>query len=387
MKAFWNVFYREIERIWSRPIYLVVVFLLPLICFLFWGTFMHSGLPLEIPVGVIDKDNTSLSRNMVRQIGATQQCRFQDLYANFSEAREAMQRGEIYAFFEIPADFQRDVLTGKQPQIDFYYSSVFLIAGSLLNKDLSIMTSTLSAGVTLKMLTARGVEEQVAIAQIRPVAPEFFAIGNPWLNYSVYLVNVLLPGLLSLLVLLMTVYTVGVELKMSTGRKWLRAADNNMLLALLAKGLPYTICFTVIFWACDIMLYKVLNFPLHNSVGWMFLASFCLVIASQALGVFMIEVFPVLRDGLSFASLFGMLSFSFAGLSFPVEAMLPMMRSWSYMFPVRHYFLIYQDIALFGFEPLSVLPRYACFSMFLLLPLLLLPRLKKALIYDRYPKK
>ncbi len=372
---------------WSRPIYLVVTFLLPIICMLFWGTFMNDGLPSSIPIGVIDLDNTATSRNTIRQIDATQQNTIVAHYANFSDARDAMQRGKIYAFFEIPANFQSDIYTGKQPNIDFYYNSTFLIAGSLVNKNLSIMSATISGGVTLKMFTAKGMDAKTAMAQLRPITPEFYAIGNPWINYSVYLVNVILPGLLGLIILLMTVYSIGVELKMSTGRKWLRAANNKISIAILGKQLPYTFCFTVVFVACDIMLFKILHYPLHCNLGWMLLNSFLFVIANQSLGIFMIEIFPVLRDGLSFASLFGVLSFSFAGLSFPIEQMFPFMQAWSYLFPIRHYYLIYQNIALNGFEPYYALWDYSCLMFFIFLPFLLAFRLKKALIYDRYPKK
>jgi len=96
------------------------------------------------------------------------------------------------------------------------------------------------------------------------------------------------------------------------------------------------------------VLYGINSFPLNS--GWfpMLLAMFLLIISSQAVGVFMIGVLPTPRLGLSFASLFGMISFSIVGFSFPVQGMDPTLQALARLFPLRHYFLIYVDQALNG---------------------------------------
>lgn len=75
----------------------------------------------------------------------------------------------------------------------------------------------------------------------------------------------------------------------------------------------------------------------------------CLVLASQGMGILMIGTLPTLRLGLSFASLWGVLSFSMCGLSFPAMGMHPVLQALANLFPLRHYFLIYVDQALNGY--------------------------------------
>ncbi len=84
-----------------------------------------------------------------------------------------------------------------------------------------------------------------------------------------------------------------------------------------------------------------------------------LIISSQAVGVFMIGVLPTPRLGLSFASLFGMISFSIVGFSFPVQGMDPTLQALARLFPLRHYFLIYVDQALNGRALFYTLGEYA----------------------------
>jgi len=348
---------------------------------------MPEGLPERLPIGVIDNDGSSLSRTVIRQIDATQQTKVTGKYTQFSEARSALQKGEIYAFLIIPNNLQSDVMSGVQPTIHFYYNQTNLILGSLVLKNLSTMFATIAGGANLETSQAKGQTKAASMGQIQPIVPELHAIGNPLINYSVYLINVLLPGLLQLMVIITTVYCIGIELKKNSSKKWLRISGNSMKHALFGKLLPYTIIFTIMAMFYDVSLFKFMHYPLNNSIGWMFLASFLLVIAAQSFGVFMIGVFPVLRDGLSFAGLYGTLAFSYSGLSFPIEGMPALLQGLSYLFPIRWFFKIYQGIALNGLDPVYSLPYYGYMLLYLLLPLIIVKRLKKAAIDMTYPKK
>lgn len=385
--AFKAGLFRELKRMVSRPIYLVIMIVIPLISFLFFAGFMSDGLPKDLPIGIIDHDNSVLSRKIIRQIEVSQENKIYKHYSNFSEARADMQRGKIFAFAEIPANLEKKVLTNRQPTIHFYYHQTYLISGSLVLKDLSSVLATTSAGLNLKTRQAMGQNMQESMSQVLPIAPEIHAIGNPETNYSIYLINVTIPGMLQLMVLLATVFVVGTELKESTSLIWLQQSGNSIFTALTSKLLPYTFGFTVMGIFSDILLFKILNYPLHTNILWMFLATFLKVLSAQAIGIFMIGVFPVLRDGLSFAGLFGMLSFSYSGLSFPIEGMPALLQSLSFLFPLRHFFRIYQILALNGFPLRIAFPYFLYLSAFLILPFIVLKRLNKALIFQNYPKK
>ena len=121
---------------------------------------------------------------------------------------------------------------------------------------------------------------------------------------------------------------------------------------------------------CCAALYGFNAFPPNG--GWMPMISaiILLVLASQAVGVFMIGVLPTLRLGLSFASLFGMIAFSIVGFSFPVLGMDPTLQALSDLFPLRHYFLIYVDQALNGRDLFYSWSEYVWLAGFLYLTVL-----------------
>ena len=80
----------------------------------------------------------------------------------------------------------------------------------------------------------------------------------------------------------------------------------------------------------------------------MFIAIFLLVISSEAVGVFILEMLPVPRLALSIGALYSVLGFSLAGFTLPIEAMPPYIQGLAAMFPLRHYYLFYVQEVIFG---------------------------------------
>ena len=382
--ALWQVMKRECRRLVSRPLYLFCMVIAPLFCYLFFTTLMSSGLPTNLPVGAVDLDNSATSRSIVRNLDAFGQTAVIAHYGSVSEARIAMQRGDIYAFFYIPKGFSVAAQSQRQPKLSFYTNNSYLIAGSLLFKDMKMMGELAAGSAGRSVLLAKGATTSQAMAFLQPIVIDSHPLQNPWLNYSVYLCNTLVPGVLMLLIFMVTVYSIGVEIKDRTARQWLRMSNNSIYIALAGKLLPHTVVFFVMGIFYNSYLYGYLQFPCNSGIFPMILATLGLILASQCCGILMIGTLPTLRLGLSFASLWGMLSFSVSGFSFPVMAMHPVLQGLSVLFPLRHYFLIYVDQALNGYSMIYSWPNYMALLIFMILPFFVVNRLKEALIYYKY---
>lgn len=375
---------REMHQLTAHPVLIFCMLAAPLICLIFFISLMREGLPTDLPIAVVDEDNSVTSRNLIRQLDAFGQTQVILKTASFTQARREMQNGNVYGIFYIPADFAVKATSGKQPALSFYTNGTYLIAASLLFRDMKTMSVLAGAAVGLQTGQAKGLTEAQIMGQLQPIVIDTHPIGNPWLNYSVYLNNTLLPGVIQLMVFLVTVFSIGMEIKYSTARQWLKMGNYSLTTGLLGKLLPHTLIFTLMGFLYCAVLYGFNAFPLHSGWGPMLAAMFLLVLASQAMGVFMIGVLPTPRLGLSFASLFGMISFSIVGFSYPVLSMDPTLQGLSLLFPLRHYFLIYVDQALNGRDLFYTWTEYAWLLAFLILPLLIGRNLKKALLYFKY---
>lgn len=375
---------RELHRLTTQPIYLFCMVGAPLICFIFFLSLMGKGLPTDLPLAVVDEDNSATSRSLIRQLDAFEQSRVALLTASFEEARQAMQRGEVYGIIRVPARFSVEATTGKQPTLSFYTNGSYLIAASLLYRDLRTISVLAGGAVGLQTGLAKGYTEAQIMGQLQPIVIDTHPLGNPWLNYSVYLNNTILPGVLQLMVFLVTIFSLGTEIKFGTAKEWLAEGSQSMTVSLLGKLLPQTVIFTLVGFLLLALLYGFHSFPLL--CGWrpMLAAIFLLVVASQSVGVLMFGAMPTLRLGLSAACLFGMISFSIVGFSFPVHAMHPTLQALARLFPLRHYFLIYVDQALNGRALIYTWSEYAWLLGFLVLPFLIGKNLKAALMDFEY---
>lgn len=375
---------RELRRLTTQPIYLFCMVGAPLICFIFFLSLMGKGLPTDLPLAVVDEDNSATSRSLIRQLDAFEQSRVALLTASFEEARQAMQRGEVYAIIRVPARFSVEATTGKQPMLSFYTNGSYLIAASLLYRDLRTISVLAGGAVGLQTGLAKGYTEAQIMGQLQPIVIDTHPLGNPWLNYSVYLNNTILPGVLQLMVFLVTIFSLGTEIKYGTAKEWLAEGGQSMTVSLLGKLLPQTAIFTLVGFLLLALLYGFQSFPLLCGWGPMLAAIFLLVVASQSVGVLMFGAMPTLRLGLSAACLFGMISFSIVGFSFPVHAMHPTLQALARLFPLRHYFLIYVDQALNGRALSYTWSEYAWLLGFLVLPFLIGKNLKAALMDFEY---
>ena len=384
MQSIYRVAVREVRSLARRPLMWFCMVLAPLFCYVFFTSLMASGLPTNLPLGLVDCDRTTTTRQLARNLDAFQQTDIVREYANVSDARRDMQRGLIYGFYYIPEGTTRKAQRQMVPTVSFYTNYSFLIAGSLLYRDMRTMSELVSGAATQTVLYARGATENQAMAFLQPIVVNSHPVGNPWLNYSVYLSNTLIPGMLMLFVFMVTVYTISMEIKEETARGWLLAARGSMWKALAGKLLPQTLVFWLVGSLYVVYLYGFLHFPCRCGMATMLLVMALFVVASQGMGVIMITTLPTPRLGLSFASLWGVISFSICGMSFPVMAMHPVLQGVSYLFPLRHYFLLYVNCALDGYPLMNAWPFVAGLLAFAIVPVLLLPKLKHALLYCHY---
>ena len=365
-----------VVRIAVKPIYWVGMFLLPLFCFLLITSIMEAGLPTKVPAGIVDRDGTALSRQITQNLGGMQLVDLVESPASFTEARHSMQEGKIFGFFMIPENFQADLLSGKSPEITFYTNMTYFVPGSLLFKTFKATAVYAKAGVAVKVMDDVGVADAPA-SLLQPLNIQARPIGNPWLNYGIYLANSFVPGVLQLMIMLMACYTLGEEIKYKTSRRLLWLADGSVYKAVFGKLLPQTVIWVVIALFMEVWLFKFNHYPMHGSWWWLTLSELMFVLASQGFALFFFSIIPNLRLSLSVCALLGILSFSLAAFSFPYESMYPAMGIFSWILPIRYNFLIYIDQALNGRDIFYSRVWYAVYVVFMVLPIFTVWRLKK----------
>jgi len=345
---------------------------------------MEKGVADRVPSAIVDLDHTELSKSLTRNLNSLQTVDIQYKLSSYTEAMDYMKEGKIMGFFMIPEGFSSKLGASRHPELTYYINFAYFVPGSLLVKGFN-KTAILANGATLKTtLTSVGAPSSFIGPTLQPFVTDVHPLNNPWLNYSYYLSNSFVPGMFALMVMLMTAYTITVEIKRKTSVQWIKQAGGSILVALFGKLLPQTIVFTVVGCFIQVLFYGFCHFPMNGNIWHMFLAMFLLVLATQSFAILVCSIVPNMRFSLSICSLVSILAFSLGGYSFPVESMYSGIAIYSYILPIRYYFLIYIDQALNGLDFAFSRYYYAALLIFVLLPFTLVWRLKKACMNPTY---
>lgn len=380
MKTLWTLITRQVAQMTHNHLYLFCTIIFPLLVSFFFVDLLRSGLPTDLPIGIVDDDNSATSRSMARTLDAFQGVKIEKSYTTVSEARKDMQRGNIYAFFYFPKNMSADLIAGKQPTASFYYNGGILLAGSLTFKEMKIVATLGSAAVGSAKLSAMGMTQRQIMAKLQPISVRSVLTHNPTMDYNVYLSTTLIPCCLGIFIFLVTAYSIGTELKFHHSKEWLQKANGNIYMAMLGKMLPQTLIFTTITFIYIIGLFGKMGFPHHCSDALLLLNGLLFVFAAQGFGIFIFGLLPSLRMSLSICALWSVLSFSICGFTFPTDAMDAPLQMLSWLFPIRHYFMIYQMVALNGYPIHYALPHYIALIAFIALPIFVMRKIKKAML-------
>ena len=380
LRQIYEIMLRELLILRQNHIYRFCMVLFPLLVMFFFTSLMDDGLPTSMPVGIVDLDNTSTSRSLSQRLDGFQMSRVVAHYPSVAEARRAIQRNEIYGFLYIPKGTTEKLMSARQPKISYYYSYTTLAAGALLMKDMKTISTLGSAAVGQATMRAKGYTDDQIMTFLQPVTLDVHQIANPWTSYNSYLTTMIVPGMIMLFIFLVSAYSLGTELKFNSSKKWLAMSDNHIWPALLGKFLPQTLIWLAIVYGYEYYVFYVLDFPRLGSPWMLVLLGLMQVLASQGFGIFAFGLMPSLRMSMSVCSLWAVLSISMAGSAFPVMGMDAPLQSLSWLFPLRHYYMIYQITILNGFPLIEAWFHFAALAAFMMLPWLVAGKIKNAML-------
>ena len=376
----WQMALREVRIMLHNPMYGCCMVVFPILAMIFFTSLMDEGLPEDMPVGVVDLDNTTTSRSLIRRLDGFQSSKVVAHYTSVAEARRAIQENQIYAFLYIPKGTTDDLLASRQPKISYYYNLASIMSGSLLMKDLKTISTLGSAGVGQATMRAKGYTQEQIMAFLQPIRIDLHQVGNPYTNYNSYLSTVFVPGIMMLFIFMISAYSLGMELKFNTGKEWLAMADNRIVVAIIGKFLTQALIWLALIFFYEFYVFSILGFPHQGSVAMLILLAVLEVFAAQGFGIFAFGLMPSLRMSLSVCSLWAVLSMSMAGSAFPVMGMDGALQSLSWLFPLRHYYMAYQICVFNGFPLLEAWFHFVAMVGFMLLPWFVVSKIKNAML-------
>ena len=306
---------RELKRINGNRRLLLAAVAVPLFSLLFTATIFGDGKIENLPAGIVDCSNTSLSQELVRsaQASPTLKISQEHIFSNESQAREALQKMEIYGYLVIPQNFSHNLLEGNSPTVTGIYHNAMLAIGGEIKAAFVKVVGNFSTSLIASQGNMAGATPLEVESIALPTNGIFASTYNSTLNYGTFLSYPFFFVFFQIFILTFTVYVIGTDLS----PQWLESGNGNILKALAGKLTPYLCLFIAQALFADWIFFSAAHTPLQGSLAAIAISSILFTIATMALGTAIIALIPKVSIAISIASMIGALGATASGITFP----------------------------------------------------------------------
>ncbi|MCB2404040.1 ABC transporter permease [Rhizobium ruizarguesonis] len=346
--GFLLVFAREFHWFRRRPFLLFLTTVLPLLLMGLLAAVFSAGLATRLPIAVLDQDGTDLSRQIIRMVDASQDTSVALAVSDLAEGRQLILSGEVHGLLMLPRNLERDVLSGRRPEVVFFYNSQTMTTGNLVLRGVNAAVPTVAAGIRLSFRTAQGEPVDAAQAALAPVPVQVNPLFNPTLNYAHFLLAALMPSVLQVVIITTMAYSLGLDVESRHRLRILRRLGGGLWPALAGKILPYTLIFLAVLGIADLVLFDLLDMPLRGNRALLLMAGTLFILASQFIGVLLALLLRPMASAISIGSLLAAPAFGFMGIGFPRIGMNDFAYYYGQMIPGTWYLMARIDQTIRG---------------------------------------
>ncbi len=377
LSDFKRAFVQEARTTSDTPLLWLTGIVVPVFWCLAVVAVFATGLMRNIPVGLVDYDNSAESRDLIRSLDAVASVDFVN-YENPQAATADLATGNIYALFVIGHNWSEKTSGSRSDSaLELFLNKSYYAIATTVETDLKLALSQIQIGQMLEAASVvgggfAGNKERLAVLDA-----DILIAGNPALNFKAYLLTTILPGVLALGAILTCVGSLTREWRLKTVHQvvetyshltgFLLGRMSFWLVLYSLMGLAYLAWFTgwegwgvqgnLASWALGIVLFFA-SMPalamLYTSLSPSWIIAMSVAIGTTA------PIFP------------------FTGFSFPLDSMDAAAQLLSQFLPLTWYLRLHSSQWVLGSELSHTIYLLSMLSLFVIIPaavgLTLMPR-------------
>jgi len=299
-----------------------------------WWIF-SQGVARDIHFGIVDFENSPLSRQFVRELDASPSLKIVQNYLSVADAKDALVQGDIYAYAVIPKRYSRDIYLNNQPQVSVFYNSQYILIGKLINSAVQQVHGAFNAKLDIAKQLAKGNTTIIGAAgKTVTIRNKIVPLFNQNSNYAQFLVSAIVPALWQIMVIISTILALSANYRIYGLARMLGTAPFRNIAKIMAFYSPFFLVLGVGFL---VWFYLGLSWPMVGTLFPIIYAQILTILACIIMGsVFFFLTLDPAR-AMSFAGAFTAPSFAFMGITFPESDMTVLASTWRSFLPVSHY--------------------------------------------------
>lgn len=332
MTSLLAVFRDEFRRIFAlKPVFSILIGAVLIYAVLYPQPYLTEALR-NVPIAVVDNDNTASSRDLTRLIDATPDINVTMTLPDFVTAGREVYARKIFGVLVIPQHFERDLLHGRPSPLALYSDASYFLMYQRLSGGVTAVARTFGAQVEATRLVGLGIDPVIASAATDPMPLTAVPLFNPQGGYATYV----LPAAFVLILQQTLLIGVGLLGTLPGARLTSReseAATAGPVMTILGKLLAYLTVEAVVVSLYLIALPYFYGVPRLGSLTAQLFFAIPFVLSVSALGM---VIAAWLRNPLMVQLVLGAIGLPFfflAGFAWPVEAIPPAVHAVSLLVP------------------------------------------------------
>lgn len=344
MKSIFDLAIRELHLLKKSKGLLFILLIWPLLAALLLGGIFSERVVTQMPLAVMNKDHSSLSRTLERFISASRSFKIESHPSSMAEFEELMLSQKVVAGLYIPKDFERNVKIGKGETLTLYVNGANLVTANLSIADMKVIVTTLSGGVKLKLLRKLGYSKDMAMASISPIRMDVTKNFNPGTNYLNYMPPGTWMALLHQIILLFASLLIIREKERGSWSEVELTGENHLGKILTGKMIPYFVIFFLYFEVFYRLIFPLFSIEFKGNYQLMLLVTSVFLFCTLALGTLISTKVERSIDAIKGVLLIGSPAFLISGYSWPLSYMPWFTKTISFFIPLTHFITAYRKI-------------------------------------------
>lgn len=344
MKKILHIVRKELWQVSRDPNMLRIIFIVPLFQLVVLGYAITTDIK-NLDLLICDNDRTQLSRSLAERFSHTESFRVRHGEINMPRGRveDAIFNNRAVLALVIPRGFARDLERGHPTEVQI------LVDGQ--NSNSSAVAMGYCNRILLAFMQDRLQEGRARAGAVAPHVNTIRPVNRAWYNPELKSVYFMIPGIISLLLTIITMLLTGLaivkereigtldQLLVTPIKPWQLIAGKTIpyaLLGLLEMAIAMT--FGVIWF----------HVPLAGRLPLLVLLSTCFILTSLGLGIFISTLVSTQQQAL-FTSWFFLVTFILlSGFFYPLENMPEWVRAITVINPLRYFIAILRELFLKG---------------------------------------
>lgn len=327
---------------------LLSVFILgPLVYALLFGFVYKEGKVTDLPVLVVDKDDTPLSNQLVEMLRDNEGIKVLEISPNNTDLQKELIKQQAAALVLIPDRFEADILQKRYPEIVTYVNTANLLTANFASKSIQVTLGTMSAGISIKTLQRKGMSASMAATQYEPFKANFIRLYNETGNYLLFMWPALLAVVLQQVILLAMAVSFSREFEKKTFATQFLTRTRSGFSSIIIKVMPIWI-FSVMHLAVFYGLHFVFQAPIPQHVFNFVIISALFVASASFLGVFVSVLIPDALKATQVLMLISSPAFIIGGFTWPLEAMPAIVQGLAAIIPLTPFLQAFKILLIQG---------------------------------------